>query len=210
MTHIKYLLSFACLFSSLSANAVPILTFLIDGDTFSEGFSIENDSDDGEFVTRFQLDITPTGTCFDTVDGGPDGAPCATFGEVPFTPTGGTAATTGLVGPVTIADGTSILDILFNDFAPTEVFSWDIDVDFVDPNLGFTVFGNDLIGASAFVDFSDGQRLTGVLAEVDGNSDASAFTVTGIAPTPSDVPAPAPIALLGLGLAGLGISRRRK
>jgi hypothetical protein len=39
------------------------------------------------------------------------------------------------------------------------------------------------------IDFSDGQRLLGVLSAVDGNPDASQFVVTGVTVTPT-VPVP--------------------
>lgn len=62
--------------------------------------------------------------------------------------------------------------------------------------------GNELNGATALVDFSDGQRLTGVLATVPGNDLASQCTVTGTGPIP--IPELTSLALLGLGLGALG------
>lgn len=178
------------------ANAAPMLSFIIDGDTFSQPFSITNSSTAGENVVRFQLDLSALNLAYDTVDLGPPGNGTA---GVPFTPVGGTDALTGLVGPVVIADGSKLLDIFFNNFQPGETFSWDIDVDGDAASGGnpISVFGNDLIGAIALIDFSDGQRLTGILQAVPGNSDASQFTVTGITPTPV-VPEPASLAIWSL------------
>lgn len=210
MQRIFQAISFVVLTSvSMAASATPILGFIIDGDTYTQGFSINNSSDGGEFVTRFQLDISATGTCFDTVTTpGDNVSPCGftNSGAVPFTPQGGTGTTTGLVGLPVIADGATLLDLFFTDFNPGEIFSWAIDVDF--NNGSSTVFGNQLIGALATIDFSDGQRLLGVLSAVPGNADASQFVVTGITSTPSDIPTPSTLALLGLCIAGLAFRRK--
>ena len=72
------------------------------------------------------------------------------------------------------------------------------------------MFGNSLIGATATVDFSNGLRLLGVLAAVPGNSDASAFTVTGTVPTPGAVPEAGSLLIWGLvTIVGAAFSRRR-
>lgn len=198
----------SALLVSSAAQAVPSLSFLIDGDTFNNPYSITNNSTVGESVTRFILNLAtiPVGGpyCFDTVYLGP----CNSTNQLdtPFSPRGGTDLTTGMVAPVSVPDGTQLLDIAFTDFGVGETFSWDIDVD---STSAFSVFGNNLIGATAFVDFSDGQRLIGTLQAVLGNSDASQFTVTGIVPTP-DVPEPGTLTLMGLALAAMVGARRRK
>jgi len=189
---------------SSTAHATPMLSFLIDGNTFTQPFSITNTSDAGELVTRFQLDISSTGMIYDTVTGGAPGN--GTIG-VPFTPVGSSGTTTGLVTPASVADGATLLDISFTDFNAGETFSWDIDVDGASGSP-ITVNGNDLIGATATIDFSDGQRLLGVLGAVSGNADASQFSVTGVTVTPS-VPEPATVGLLGLALLGMVGTRRR-
>jgi PPE-repeat protein len=191
-----------CAVFGTTAQAVPSFSFIIDDDTFSNPFSFTNTSDSGENLIRFFIDLTGTGTVFDVVNGGVPN----TSNGVPFTPSGGTDVTTGLTGN-TVVDGGSTLDLTFNDFAPGESFVFDVDVDFtVGPA---TVIGNELIGATAFADFSDGQRVSGVFQAIRGNADASGFTATGITLTPP-IPLPAPAFLLLGGLGLLAAARRRR
>ena len=180
------------------------LTFLIDGDTFTQPFTITNTSTAGERVLRFGFDLGSSGFLFDTVTGGPPGNGTA---GVPFTPVGGAAAT-GLVGPVTVGDGATFFQIDFTGFGPGESFSWDIDIDPTDPDASPTVFGNLLIRTTAFIDFSNGLRATGVLAAVPGNLDAAAFGITSITPSPG-IPEPATWATMILGTGAVGGVLRR-
>jgi hypothetical protein len=188
-----------------AAHAVPSLSFIVDGDTFTDNFNIDNTSDGGENLLRFFIDLTGTtafATEFDTSDDDP------TLGT-PFTPLGGTDATTGLTS-FSVVDAGKTLDILFNDFAPGETFTFIIDVDPSPEGSGSaTISGDELIGATAFADFSDGQRVSGVFAAIAGNPDASGFSVTGITVTPA-IPLPAPALLLLGGLGALGVAARRR
>lgn len=196
----------AALLAATAAQATPSLNFIIDGDTFNNPYAITNNSTAGETVLRFNLNLSSALTggpyCFDTVAGGP----CNPSPQSPtaFQPAGGTNITTGLTSPASVTDGSQVLDLFFNDFNAGETFRWNIDVDSA---TVVTTFGSDLIGASAFIDFSNGQRLFGSLLAVNGNPDAAQFTVTGVAPTPS-VPEPGTLALMAI--AGLGFVRRKR
>lgn len=198
-----------------AASAIPILNFLIDGDTALEAFSITNSSTTGEFVTGFHLDITSTGNCFDLDDLPADSCP-GNFanGLVEFGADSGTDVLTGLVAP-SVSDGDTILDLSFTDFGAGETFVWFLDVDPVMGGWNGTARGNHLIGATAYVDFSNGDRLFATLGAVDNNSDASAFTVRGIprvepAEDPVPVPLPSTLTLLAAAAAALGFRSRNR
>lgn len=187
-------------------HAAPILAFLIDGDTFTQPFRITNSSTAGETVLRFQLDLSPIPFVFDTVNFGlPGNSTLAT----PFTPVTGSDTTTGLIGPVVVPDGSTLLDISFSHFAPGESFEWYIDVDGNVANGGIplTVFGNDLIGAIVRIDFSDGQRQNGLIVAVPGNADAGQLLVQSITQT---VPEPTSLAVWCLGVAGISRTASRR
>jgi len=198
------------LLAAVSAQANPLLSFIIDGDTFTQPYSITNSSTSAEKVTRFQLNLATIGSgsfCFDTATN--TNCNGSNNAGVVFAAVGGSGVTTGLVGSPVVADGSQLLDISFTGFDSGETFSWDIDVDQVGSGIDQTVTGDELIGATAIIDFSDGQRLTGVLAAVAGNDDASQFTVTGVTVTPS-LPEPGTLLLVGLAIAGLATSQRRR
>jgi len=182
-----------------NAVAAPSIFFLIDGDTFASPFSVENSSDAGELVTRMFIDLSATDLFFDTVNGGVPNDSLA----VPFTPTDGSEITTGQFFDA-VVDGGKTLDVRFNDFDPMEAFTFDIDVDFVDVA---TVFGNEMIGALVFFEFSDGTALSGPISAVTGNPDAGQFTATGMDRAP-EVPIPGAGILLGSAIAGF-VARKR-
>ncbi|MEP1200806.1 VPLPA-CTERM sorting domain-containing protein [Tateyamaria sp.] len=187
-----------------AAAATPSLDFIIDGNTFTQPFSFTNNSTGGEQIVGFGINLAGTDLVFDTATGG---IPNSTIG-VPFTPVGGSGVTTGLIGAPSVPDGATVFSIAFNDFGVGESFQFDIDVDGASGSP-VTVPGNLMIGATAFADFSDGQRVTGIFAAITGNSDASGFMATGITQTPA-VPLPAAGWMLLAGLGGLGVFGRRK
>lgn len=187
-----------------ATSATPVLFFLIDGDTFTQPFSITNNSTAGERVTRFQLDLGPTGMVWDPVDLGPPGN--GTDGR-PFSPVGSDGVTAGLVPTAGPADGATLLDLSFTGFDAGESFRWFLDIDGASGSP-VTVPGNLLIGALATIDFSDGQRLLGVLSAVAGNPDASRFVVTGTTVTPASLPGT--LVLAGLALGALGVAGRKR
>ena len=214
----KVLLSLVLTLALFSnANAAPILTFLIDGDTFQNDFSISNDSTDGEKITGFQLDLRTADNriCFDLDGNGDDsisdscnaGNPGLSFVER----SGG--SDTGLISSSVIdavgsLDAFDFLEVLFSDFGPGEEFSWAIDIDTFNGGRNGGINGRQMIGSTVTVDFSSGIRASGRLTAVDGNFDASAFIVESITDI-TEASAPATIVLFGLGLVGLSFARRR-
>lgn len=204
MTIRKTLLALAGAVSA-AAIAVPaqadgVLNFVILGDTFFDPFTITNNSTAGETVVGFGLSlVSPFG--FDTAQDG--------FGinnSRAFTPVGGSGVTTGYTGPASFADGSTSIAFTFNNFNVGESFVWDIDVD--GPSQ-ITVLGSDLIGSSAYVDFSNGLRGLGVLEAVPGNSTGAQFVVRTFVTTPG-VPEPASWAMLLMGFGAVGTAMRRK
>ena len=183
------------------------ISFIVDGDTFFVPFEVRNISDAGIDVTRLLLDLTSTGTVFDTVTGGdPNGS-----NGVPFTPQSGSDFLTGL-DEVTVVDGGSTLELLFSDFQPDEAITFNIDVDNATGPNDF-IRGNNLIGALVTADFTNGVRLIGELQAITGNPDASGFNVTETTTVdpvdPNVIPSPA---AAGVGLIGgaMLLWRRRK
>ena len=141
------------------------IDFLIDGDTFSQPFAITNTSGLGQRLVRFRLDIAPSGLEFD---------PTAETGQ-PFTPVNGSETVTGLVEPVDVLDRSTLLDMRFTDFTQNETFQWLLDLDRA--GLDTSVLGNELIGSTVVLDFSDGTQVTGVMVAVPDNPDASRLAI---------------------------------
>lgn len=83
-----------------------------------------------------------------------------------------------------IADGAPTLALTFNGFAVGEAFTWLLDIGPLDINASATVFGNQLIGAAVYADFSNGLRGSGFMVAVPSNDDAAQFLITTITPTP--------------------------
>lgn len=191
----------ATMFLAAPAHADGGLTFLIDGDTFNLPYTITNTSTAGETVVGFGISlIGPFG--FDTVNGG--------FGidnSTAFAPQGGSEVATGYTGPASFADGSSSIAFTFGNFDVGESFVWLIDVDGPDQ---VTVFGNELVGSTAYADFSNGLRGLGVFQAVDGNPDAAEFVIRTFTPSPG-VPEPAAWAMMlgGFGLVGAAMRRRK-
>ena len=161
------------------------LGFTIIGNTFPNGtgdgnFNLINTSSTPTAdIVSFTLDTSTSvgGAIFNTVSG-------ANF---PFTPFGGTDATTGLLTvngtPVPpypnnlVADFSQFLGLTFNDFQPGENFAWDNDFDFT-PGGDETVLGSDLIGSTINVGFTGGLFLGGSLVAVAGDPTSSTFVAT--------------------------------
>lgn len=187
-----------------AASAAPALSFLIDGDTFLDPFSIENTSTAGESIVFFQIDLSPVPLYFDTSD--------ADFTSPrPFEPQGGSDVTTGMVNPVNVPDQSQVLSVSFTDFNAGETFAWRIDIDQT-PTGDESVWGDDMIDALIRIDFSNGQTILGALEAVAGNDDAAQFVSRITIPTPppgSTIPTPA-AAGMGIAMLAAAALRRRR
>jgi hypothetical protein len=168
------------------------LSFLIDGNTFGQPFSLTNTSASLD-ITRLTLNILPSGNIWDTTAADPGAA------SIPFQPLNDSGVTTGLVSvngtlvdpasnPLVaagggalvgggVADATGLLDLQFTSFGVTEEFRWDIDGDPVGSPDGATT-GDSLIGSTIQLQFSDGSSLSGALQAVAGNADAAQFVAS--------------------------------
>ena len=155
--------------NTFSTDPSAAVDFLIDGDTFTQPFTLTNASAAQQLISRVTLDISPTDLQFD-ID--------ATTGQ-PFNPLGGSDALTGLVPTVNLTD--TLLEMQFNDFDPSETFQWLLDVDFIgDPGDLSPVFGNDLIGSIMTIEFTDEvslatRTITGLLVADQNSRDAATF-----------------------------------
>jgi hypothetical protein len=187
--------------SSVANAGIIDIDFIIGGNTYTEPWSVTNNSTDGLELESFVLDLRQLSTyCFD-ID---SSSGCDTTGGQAFTPNSGVIATDYVNYTLTNeAGGIDFLDFLqinFNDFGFGETFSWLIDVDSLSTP---TVSGNDLIGSAVNVRMSDGNVYYGNLVAVDGNSGASRFEI-------SQVPEPSTLAILALGIMGFAARRFKK
>jgi len=138
----------------------------INGSTFSSGsFQITNLSDSGQKITEVVVDLS-TAILPDLVYD-PFGLAGDTSGK-DFTPDDG-AADTGLVDGVLSVPhdgGFDVLTVSFNDFDPSEFFSFSIDTDPTSvqgsagpgPGQSASVSGFELTGATVTITFDDGSK----------------------------------------------------
>jgi len=186
---------------SFNANAAFIdIGFTIDGNTWDNPFTVQNNSSAGLDITQFALDLRPNADsflCFDEVD-----SACHPSGGLNFRSVGSddvgflSYSIENAAGGI---DATDFLSVAFSGFSSGESFSWLVDVD---DNPDGSVFGNDLIGSLFYVEMSDGITYQGVIEAVAGNDDAGQLVLQGISSTTianavTSVPEPSSILLFG-------------
>ena len=187
------------------ANAASIdIDFTVDGDTYTQPWSITNNSTNGILLESFVFDLRPLLTyCYDL-----DSSDCNSSAGTLFSANSG-ATSTGYVNSVVSnepggVDFNDVLEMNFNDFGEGETFSWLIDVDSLND---FSVFGNELIGSTAYATMSNGRVYFGTLEGIIGNDDASRFVISDSYNV--SVSEPATLVLFGLGLMAFGARRLR-
>jgi len=213
---ITSLIGLGCLTLSLNVKAAFIdIDFTIDGNTWDNPFTVQNNSSSGFDIIQLALDLRPNasnGLCFDEVVNSCQNTVGKNFavvgsGDVGF-------SSYSIVDAVGGISSTDFLLVTFteNSFSAGEQFSWEIDIDGTGSNG--TILGNDLIGSLFYVEMSDGLTYEGVIQGIDGNNDAGQFVLSGqssgtIEDAISSVPEPSSIMLFG-GLLFALTSLRRK
>ncbi|MFD3349059.1 PEP-CTERM sorting domain-containing protein [Alteromonas macleodii] len=199
----SYLKAFAVLATAFSFNvsaAFIDIGFTIDGNTWDNPFTVQNNSSAGLEITQFALDLRPNSDsflCFDEVVNS-----CHSSGGLNFKSVGSDDVgflTYSVVDAVGGIDAADFLSVTFNGFSSGESFSWLIDVD---DNPDGSVFGNDLIGSLFYVEMSDGITYQGIIQGIDGNDDAGQLVLQGVSSTTianaiTSVPEPSSILLFG-------------
>jgi hypothetical protein len=199
--------------SSIANAGIIDIDFTIDGDTYSDPWTISNNSTDGVLLESFVFDLRPIATyCYDTglVSGcrgstGPNFSPVSGDIETGFI----NAIVTNEVGGLDFND---FLQINFFDFGFGDTFSWSLDVD---SSASVSVYGNELIGSTVYAQMSDGNVYYGNLETIAGNSDASRFVISHVSDKQlkdiiHDVPEPSTLAIFALGIMGLATRRFKK
>ena len=205
-----------CLSLSLNAKAALIdIDFTIDGNTYTEPFTVINNSSAGLDILSFALDLRPNASnslCFDEVANSCHRTTGRDFAVVGSDDVGFSSySVLDAVGGINTPDFL-LVNFDIDSFSPGEQFSWAIDVD--GAASSGTVLGNELIGSLFFVEMSDGLTYQGAIEGIAGNSDAGQLVISGRSLVTIDnainaVPEPSSILLFGGLLVALSRFRRK-
>ncbi|WP_036832129.1 PEP-CTERM sorting domain-containing protein [Photobacterium sanctipauli] len=184
---------------SSTALATPMFTgFISDGmlpNNTSDHFTLTNNSNAGETITKITFDISSTNLFFDTSNVAP-----GNIGNDFMT--NGASDTVGETYPATaISNGSQSVDITFSNFDASETFIFGADFDDFGDIDGTHPDVSDLFGTTMAIMFSDGTTLLGEF--IDTNSQ-------GFGAEWSQVPEPSALSLLGLGLLAFGYRNKEK
>jgi len=166
--------------------------------SFADFGTLTNTSNAGIDLVSFNLDLSSVGLLYDTVEPGASSRFQPFFGSdvtTGLTTVNGTQILAGtfplqdINGNVLVdggvPDNSTMLDLLFNDFNPQEVFDAFIDLDNV-PDIASVPLGNEMIGAPVVATFSNGATVSGVMRADPLNTFGSVFLASAGTATASE------------------------
>jgi len=205
-TRLAAIAASAVLLAGTSAWAGSATGRIAAGTTFgsNDAFQFTNTSAPGVTITSLLWDLTPINAFFDTTSADPG----SSFSELEAS---GTSDAVGHTFPSNASvDGDSTLLISFTGFDAGETFKFGVDTDLFTAIDSAGVNGEQFVGATVQVTFSDGtERFGAYVPEAGAGTQVFIDQPVPPPPPPTAIPLP-PAALAGLiGLAGVPAAMRR-